>query len=124
MLLGDKFFQREIQGVFGIDVFGTTFPIEQGYRIYQGSGADLLLIKMERLSDCFSEAIARFLGVSDVRLISKNIGDEKAYSEIYDQTKRKIHFPAAYLDEAYGSRMARQFYSDAEVEAFRKNWER
>jgi hypothetical protein len=124
ILLGDKFLQREIQGIFGIDIFATPFPHEQGYRIYQGKGADLLLIKMERLGGCFSEAIAQFLGVSNVRLISRNVANEKPYSEIYERTKKQIRFPAAYLDEAYESRMARQFYSDAEIKAFRSKWER
>jgi len=113
---------RELNGVLGIDVYATPFPWEKGYDIYHSPQADLLLIRLQDLNRCASQAICEFLDLDAFRLESANVGETKAYVDVYRAFKAQITFPASHLDRMYNSGFCKHFYCEAERDALRAKW--
>jgi hypothetical protein len=113
---------REIEGVLGIDVYATPFSREQGYAIYRGPRADLLLIRLRDLDRCASQALPEFLGLDAFTLVNANVAENKEYVDVYRAFKAAIAFPESFLDEMYSSKLVKQFYSSAEIQALRDQW--
>jgi len=117
-------FDSEMKAVFDIDVFEQDFPATVGYQIYNGPHADLSLIKLEQLDQCYTQAIGDFLAVPDFRLSKANRADDKWYSTLYREFRDYIRFPKTYLDQMYESKMAQHFYTEQEITRFRHKWAR
>lgn len=122
-------FEEEMLPVFNIDVFSVPFPKEKGYRIYLGEKARLLLIRLESLQQCAVEAFYSFLGIPKFKIVNENTSAQRLknkkcpYYSLYDEFKEKIVFPRKYLDEMYGSKLVKHFYSDEEISNFKQKWE-
>ena len=101
---------------------GAGFPIEKGYGIYRSERVDLLVLKVESLAHCGGKALAEFLGIDEVRIISRNIGAEKAYASLYDAFKKNVVINAEYADMLYESEYMRTFYSSTEMATARAKW--
>lgn len=119
-----EWFDGEIRGLLGLDVFAEPFPCEQGYRIYREDRFDLLLIRMEDINRVGAAALASFLELPGFQLVNRNVGAEKNYADSYRKVKSQIVFPTRYLDEFHGSKYARHFYTDKELSEFRRRWEK
>jgi len=117
-----SWFDRELKTVFDIDLFSMQFPKTKGYKIYKENRADLLLLKMEQINDCSSDAIAEFLKVDNFSLKNMNIGLRKYYSDSYREILDNLFIPTKYLNEYYSSRQTRHFYSDNEIRNFKDKW--
>jgi hypothetical protein len=120
----DQFFEKEIKGVLGVDVFDRAFPTSQGYCIYEGAVADILVLRLEDLNRVAGQAFFEFMGIADFELLNTNVGSEKHYAALYNAFKAYVHLPEAYLNRMYRSRYVRHFYADAQIEAFRQKWRR
>lgn len=105
-----------------IDVFSSEFPKSKGYEIYETKHADLLLLKLENLNNCASDAFKTFLDIDGFTLAKSNIGDNKAYRNIYRRFLESIVLPDSYIDKMYTSKYVRHFYSEKEIEAFKARW--
>ena len=116
------FFDRELNNVFGIDVYASAFPKSVGYKIYAGEKADALIIKLENLNQCAQRAFKEFFDFDGVNLVPGNIGSQKTYAALYSKFKDDIKLPASYINRMYQSKYVRHFYSNAEVEALRSKW--
>ena len=101
-----SYFDRELKGIFNIDLFDSNFPTSKGYKIYREkeADADVLLIRLENLNDCFTEAIKEFLSVDNLTLVLRHVGSEKEYADIYQMFKDTICFPESYIDKIYSSK--------------------
>jgi hypothetical protein len=121
-------FDLEVKPTFGIDVYAQPFPKERGYQTYAGPNADLLLLRLESLEQCVHPALEHFLGIRDFVLLSDNTATQRqvrpglSYYALYDEFCARVRFPADYLDEAYSSKLATHFYTDAELRVFRQRW--
>jgi hypothetical protein len=116
------FFDRELKGVLGVDVFASQFPRSKGYQIYRNERTEVLLIRLEDLNECARDAFREFLGIADLGLINTNIGSEKEYASLYRTFKEAIVLPQAYVHRMYTSDYAQHFYSPAEIAQFRAMW--
>jgi len=116
------FFDRELKGVFGIDVFASEFPTSKGYKIYRDERTDVLLIRLEDLNECARDAFREFLGIADFALINTNVGSEKEYASLYKRFRDSIVLPQAYVDRMYNAKYTRHFYSAEEISTFRAKW--
>jgi hypothetical protein len=116
------FFDREFKGILNIDIFESDFATEKGYQILHTDQADVLLIRLEDLNHCATEALKAFLNIDNLELRSANIGGQKEYANAYHQFKRAIVLPESYLDKMYNSKYTRHFYTEAEIEKFRTRW--
>jgi len=117
-----NFFDQEIKTVFGIDVFESTFPHASGYQIYRKTNADLLLLRLEDLNQQVEKAFGEFLGVENIALVNKNIGQEKEYARLYKRFKKFVQIPDAYLKKMYDSQFMQHFYSHDEIHQFKLKW--
>jgi hypothetical protein len=116
------FFDRELKGVFGIDVYAEKFPKSIGYKIYQNKLADVLLIRLENLNSSAPQAFKKFLDIQDFTLKEENIGANKNYAELYKKFTETINLPANYLDKFYQSKFMKHFYTEQEINSFREHW--
>lgn len=120
----DSWFDNNLKRWFGIDVYAEDFDKSKGWKIYKNKLAEILLIRLEDLNRTGVEAICNFLNIYDKNFVlkNKNIGRKKWYADIYEKFKQKIIFTKDYLDKVYGSKFMRRFYTDDEINNFRKRW--
>jgi hypothetical protein len=116
------FFDREIRDIFGIDVLASGFSIDRGYQIYKGGRVELLVMRLEDLSDVASRACNEFLEIGNFQLINQNIGAKKLYAPLYDAFKSSVAIDAEYADQLYKSRYMQTFYSAQEIKVARDKW--
>jgi hypothetical protein len=117
-----RFFDREIRDLFGIDALDEDFPKDKGYKIYQSTRADLLVLKLEKLKDCVEVAFEDFLNIRKFHLVNRNVGAKKIYAPLYDATKKNMKVSDEYANRLYESRYMTTFYSEAEIKAARERW--
>lgn len=116
------YFDVELNAVFGIDVFATNFPKTKGYKIYKEAQADVLLIKLEFLERIARDAFREFLSIDDFKLINANVGQKKAYANVYERFKTLAYIPDSYMEKMYDSKYMRHFYTEEETKAFAARW--
>lgn len=120
-LASTVWFEQQMEPVWGINVYATPFPKEVGYKIYHGTQADLLLIRLENLDGIGAKVLEEFLGIHGIEIIKKNVADEKDYRDIYHKFKQ-IPLSASFIDEMYNSHFMKHFYTQDESNAFRRYW--
>jgi hypothetical protein len=118
----EQFFDREIKGVLGVDVYTKEFPKSKGYCLLEGDVVDILLLRLEDLNQVAREAFWEFMKLPDFKLTKSNVASEKNYAFLYNEFKNQINFPQDYLNRMYGSRYMRHFYSAEEIEKYKKKW--
>ena len=112
----------EIKTNFGIDVYQSPFPVNQGYTIITQGRISLLVLRCELDDRTKAQAIADFLDIDDFKIIRSNVASEKSYARQYAEFKQRIRIPTALLDQMYNSRFSRHFYSMKEREELRARW--
>ena len=115
-------FDNEIRGPLGIDVFSAPFPRDRGFQIMKGPFADLLVLRLEDAEATAPVAMREFLGLERFEVPRVNIGARKAYGDAYRAFRESALLPGWLLDEVYGSKLALHFYSPEELDAFRQAW--
>lgn len=115
-------FDEELKQVFALDVYNSVFPKEKGYKIYNCNGIDFLLIRLEDLDRCFTDATEKFLGKKISLAKEKNVGANKVYASIYTNFKKNVEIPDWYVDEIYDSKFAKHFYTEKEIIKFKGRW--
>jgi hypothetical protein len=120
----DRWFDRNVKAKLGIDVFAEPFDQARGWQIYEGEDARLLLIRQESFAS-LPEAASAFFGLRapPAAIPHANAGEGHAYRGSYRDARERVRIPAALLDTVYSARYARHFYSDTELQAFRRRWE-
>ncbi|MEJ2116073.1 MAG: putative capsular polysaccharide synthesis family protein, partial [Gammaproteobacteria bacterium] len=115
-------FDKLLKPVFNINVFDQKFPVSKGYEIYKNDKVELLLIKLEDLDRCASNAFKEFLGIENFALVNANITSEKADSKAYAEFKKLIRLPDSYIDEMYSSQLVQHFYTQSEIDRLKTKW--
>lgn len=117
-----RWFDEQLLPMFGVDVFSKPFPRDTGYKIYHpNSKNSILIIRLEDLDRIGSLAMKEFLGLNNFELINANIGDEKAYAELYRLFKQ-YPLPDKYIHQMYNTKYARTFYTEADIARFSAQW--
>jgi hypothetical protein len=122
--IGLDWFDVELRAVTGIDVYAEPFPHEAGYQIYANDRFRVLLIRFEDLNRVGPAALSEFFSADMRELPRSNAGTTKGYRDLYRRFQDTATIPGEVLDVVYGSRLARHFYSPAELDAFRAQWVR
>jgi Putative capsular polysaccharide synthesis protein. len=115
-------FDCELKCVFDVDVFTCEFPKTRGYKIYEAPRASVLLLRVESLNECASDAFKEYLDIEGFNIINANVGNEKRYSVIYQKFLDSIVLPKPYINRIYNSKYVRHFYTDQEIDAFKAKW--
>jgi hypothetical protein len=116
-----NWFDEQMAPVFNIDVFAVPFPQEKGYKIYSSDNVDLLLLRFEDLSRCVQGAFREFLDIEHFELLKVNVGEERKAGSLYKLFTKKPLSPE-YVQWTYSSKLARHFYTEAELKAFTRSW--
>ncbi len=121
----EDWFADELRAVTGVDVYATPFPHEQGYRIYERGRFRVLLTRFEDLPVVGPVALKEFFALSDpVPIPARNVGlsGDTDDESLYRRFVTEGGLPAAVLEAAYDTRVARHLYSDAERAEFAARW--
>ncbi len=116
-----RWFEGQMEPMWGIDVYSVPFDREAGFVIYRSQKADLLLIRLENLNECAPRAFEAFLNFKNFKLVNTNIGEEKEYKEVYTAFKA-LPLPGDFIETMYDSRFMRHFYADDEIVKLKKKW--
>lgn len=113
-----NWFDDQMKNIMGIDIFQYPFDREKGYQIIKSGNIELLLIKMERLSDLASE-IGEFLDIKDFQLCKANMGEQRPYRFAYEEYKKVFSLPIERLESIFkDNEFVRHFYTEEECEKF------
>ena len=77
-----EWFDEELKELCGVDVLMCPFDKEKGYTIISGNKIEILLIKIEKLSE-MTDIIRDSIGSCQFELANTNMGKDKEYSHIY-----------------------------------------
>ncbi len=114
-------FEEQMEPVFDIDVYSKPFPKEKGYKIYSSPKADLLLMRLESLKHCATNAFHEFLDITNFKISKVNAGEDRKAGELYRLYKTQP-LPSEYVEWSYSFKLARHFYTPLEIEAFVSKW--
>jgi Putative capsular polysaccharide synthesis protein len=112
----------ELKTTLGIDVYKSPFPLDKGYAIMSRDNISLLVLKCELDDQSKTDAIKEFLGLEDFEIVRSNVTSQKSHAKQYQEFKQRIVIPAPLLDEVYGSKFAKHFYSTDELARLRAHW--
>jgi hypothetical protein len=104
---------------FGIDVYKSPFP-EKGYDIFKNREVELLLFKHNLEDRIKEEILGDFIGITNFKLTSANVGEEKEYASTYKKFC-ELNLPEYYLDQMLNSKYATHFYNK-KLKEIRKRW--
>ena len=118
-----RWFDMEIKGMFGLDVYAHPFDTEKGYSILQHGNVELLILRLEDLNENFSEAIGQFLALeSPIELIRSNMRAEQKRGSTYEQVRQELTLRESVCRKIYSSKYAQHFYSETEIERLIQKW--
>lgn len=119
----DEWFDREIKRVFDIDVFAGSFPLEHGYAVYKRKNVEVLILRLEDLSDKGPYVISKFLGLNHpLRLMNANVRNRTGGANIYQRVLQDVRFDPSLCREIYTRRFVKHFYSKSMIERFISRW--
>ncbi|MCP4970711.1 MAG: sulfotransferase family 2 domain-containing protein [Arcobacter sp.] len=120
-LEAEEWYNTEIKGNFGINIFENKFDTTKKYVIVNNDRYKCLLLRMEDLNDVFPEAIKIFLNRNDsIILENSNIGESKFYANSYNNIKNRIKLPKNTMNQVVNSLFFKHFYKDFENKVRRK----
>ncbi len=119
----NNWFDKELKGTFEFDIFSIPVNRNADFQIYETKHADILMIKVGRLSDCFQQALSPFLGRPITQLYNSNMAWVKSYAQMYDRVKKTFKLPLQTLEYIYSqNQYIRHFYSDDQIAGFIRRW--
>lgn len=113
---------KEVDAVFGTDLYANDFPQEAGWAVVSSPMADVAVIRYEDLETAAAPAVDALLGVQLPPLGRSNSSSTKQYGDAHRSLVDSLTLPDAYLDMMYESKYAKHFYSDEERAKFRERW--
>lgn len=117
-----SFFDYHYRDIFGIDIFNYPFDPIKRYSIIEADPTEIFLYRLEDLPDIFSCAMEEYLGIRDLKLQSGNSPDDKPLSRYFMQINNHLRLESDILDKAYTSRFSKHFYTENELDGFRRSW--
>lgn len=116
-----EWFDTELKGVLGIDVYSLPFSHFDGYCVMENEVARVLIYRYENFNH-INGILEHFLKIKLDSLVSRNIGAHKQYGATYLGIKENLRLPEEFLTHQYSSRLAQHFYSRQEREQFKARW--
>lgn len=118
-----RWFDMEIKGVFGLDVYEHPFDTKNGYAIIEHGNVDLLILRLEDLNRNFGDALSQFLQMdSPLELIRSNVRSEQERGATYARVRQGLKIRESICRKVYASKYATHFYAQAEIEQFIQRW--
>lgn len=119
----EKWFDRELSGLFGFDFFAEPFDPAAGFQITKTGRISLLAGKLEMLSEKGPAILGEFLDLGkDLEIPRRRARDTTDEGSLYREVRNALRLSEEVLDEVYASRFCRHFYSGGELAEFRSRW--
>lgn len=115
-------FEREMEPFLGVNPIYEPFDREEGYAIIQAPRAEVLVLKLERLSDLIPGVVSDFVG-RDLSVVTANRGSEKEYAEYYQEVRQRLSLSEETCEDIYGHDHVTHFYTSEEANTFAKKWQ-
>jgi hypothetical protein len=117
-------FDVEFLPTLGIDVFQHPFDHERGFQRIQTEQFDVLILRADLPDAAKAQQLAELVGVRELAVVQKNVGEAKSYAAVYQQFLREIRLPESYVKEMLEHKFTRHFFTEAEIDKFRERWSR
>jgi len=112
-------FNEVYKPLFNVDVFSKRFPKAKGWQIIDDRYLLIQTEQLEKLPDAF-EAL---YGKRPPSIHRARTVETRPYGKLYQKFVDWVRFPANFLDDMYGQKYVKHFYSVKQVEEMRKRWE-
>jgi len=99
-------FDREIKGFWGVDVYEEEFDVDRGWQIYEAEKARILVIRMEIRMENFSVWSQAY------QALTSDEAPELVHTHRTDDLEYRRFLKEEYSDFITQSKYARHFYSD------------
>ena len=119
-----RWFDKEFKEVLKVNPYKFPFNQDKGYSFIYTKNLSILLIKLEKINQCFHEAIYKFINKRDLHLIKRNIAEKKFYYDVYKSVVNNVTFGYKFCKKVYSSKCIKHFYSKDEIENFIMKWTR
>lgn len=108
-----------------INIYAKPFDQEKGFQIYESNTprVQMMILRLEDLNAREKE-LGDFLGIENFQLVLGNTPEGKWYESTYKRFKGRYKPTAKELEAIYNSRFMRYFYSDDQITALTKKWQR
>lgn len=114
-------FDRQVKSVLDVDVMAEPFNKKQGFGLYSGPRADVLVLKLERLSDLLPTVVSDFIG-HKLQATRANVRRRSKRGKEYALVKNELTLPATTLERIYSHEWVQHFYTQSEITSFRSRW--
>jgi hypothetical protein len=117
-----NWFDEEFYKFTGFNIYDVEFNKKKGFEIYKHNHMDILLIKLEDLSNCFAKCLHLFSGYHFGELVKANVAKNKLISKNYNEFKQKYRENKDVLKKIYQSKFVRHFYGENEINQYVEKW--
>lgn len=114
-------FDRELKGVFDINVYESDYSFEQGYSILTKDNISVLIVRLEDFKRSLAKALSEFLSINISEVVSTNTAGRRDYAQEYQYVLHNISIPQETLENIYASQYAQHFYKD-EIPQLIEKW--
>ena len=118
----DAWFDRQMVGVFDVDLFELPFDPRAGYARYEHGRFDQVVMRLDRFRDVYREALTPVLGRRPGKIRDRNISTGKSYEAHRRATLAEFRASAEEIDLAADSQVTRHYFSDDERDALLAKW--
>jgi len=116
-------FDTELKATFGIDVLSRVFDKDRGWSTYSRGAVQLVMLRLEDLSQAGGLAISEFLGLpSPIELVDSNVRTDKNGASAYRWIRDNLHLDRSACESIYRHRTVSHFYSEQSISAFIHRW--
>lgn len=118
-----RWFERELESVFGIDVMSVPYDFEQGYVTLRRDPVDVLVIRMEDLNRSLEAGLADFydLDHQDIQMKRSNTGKDKTYAGLLAEVKERLTIPPSMSKRIWSTDYSEHFY-EPDFDRLREKW--
>lgn len=118
-----NWFDTDFKNFTGYDIFDIPFNKELGYQIYIiDDKTELLIIRTDKLSDVFVEAMQKYTSITFDKLYNFNISSSKSDGDLIEQVKSNYYEDNNSLEVVYNSKFMKYFFTDEEIDKYKQKW--
>ncbi|MEM9474847.1 MAG: putative capsular polysaccharide synthesis family protein [Pseudomonadota bacterium] len=117
----NQWFRVEVVENLGVNMRNVAFSKDRGWEVYQSEDIRVGVIKLEKMNSVFENFSQDLLGVR-VKLRERASNERGLRNTMYAKVLEELRVSDDTLDEIYDEDWVKYFYSDSEIEKFKKRW--
>ena len=108
-----EWFDAELKGIFGVDVFAEPYDFARGYSLLENGPIRVLVIRMEDLDRAVAPALSELMGTHIPARAQRNanVGAAKWYGPMLQEVKRTYQPSSAQTERVLSGRYYQHFYA-------------